>query len=101
MTQRMQGDRFSDARGVYGRLEQEIDLGLRDGGTGMRAVEQISGWTVFFEIGTQYKQECRGQCHITVLTTFTLLDVDQHASTVNIGDFDLTGFTKTQAAGIN
>ena len=41
------------------------------------------------------------QRDVAVLGAFAAVDMDHHALTIDVRDFELAGFVKTQAAGVN
>ena len=50
---------------------------------------------------TQQMEGGLGQRDVAVLGAFAAVDMDHHALAVDIGDFEMAGFVKTQAAGVD
>jgi hypothetical protein len=42
-----------------------------------------------------------GQRDVTILGTLAAVDMDHHAPAVDVGDFEMAGFVKAQAAGVD
>jgi len=42
-----------------------------------------------------------GQRHIAILGALAVVDMDHHAAAVDIGDFEMESFKKSEAAGVD
>jgi hypothetical protein len=110
VTQGMDGDGlFSDACSNLGPTEGTLDTAFGHGrGSGVCSItasaksrEEEAGVTVGGPIASEQLEGGKGERDVAILGTLSPVDMDHHASGIDIGDFEMETFVESQAAGID
>lgn len=110
MTQRMNGDSLlTDGGSKLGVTKGTLDAAFGHGGLslcGAFAVSTEGGkhqtrMAVSHPIAAQQLKGRLRQRNVAILGALTAVDMDHHALTIDIGDFEMKAFVKTQAAGVH
>src|SRR5262245_53740809 len=110
MAQRVYGNSlFTDGGIKLGATEGALDTAFGHGSLSLfctRAAstesrEEQAGVAVGEPIAAQHLKRRLGQWDVAILGAFAAMDMDHHARAIDIGDFEMKSFVKSQATGIN
>ena len=110
MAQRVDRDAFFAHAGLaLGTLESALDTAFGHGTLGIfcafavsaKSWEEKMGMTVSAPVLAQQMKRGLRQRDVAVLGAFAAVDMDHHALTVDIADFEMEAFVKPQAAGVH
>jgi hypothetical protein len=110
MAQRVYGNSlFSDAGIKLGATESALDTTFSHGSLSLRCPlaasakggEDKTGMAVGEPVAAQELKRRLGQREVAILGALTTVDMDHHALTIDIGDFEMESFVESEAAGVD
>jgi hypothetical protein len=110
MAQRVYGNSlFSDAGIKLGATKGALDTALGHGSlslfctsaTSTESREEQAGVAVGEPVAAQEMESRLGQREVAILGALATVDMDHHALTVDVGDFEVQAFVKAQATGVH
>jgi len=98
-------DSSSDLGATEGALDTAFSHGkgsvFCSGSTPAKSREEEPRMVVGSPIASEQLEGGKGERDVTVLGTLSTVDMDHHAGGVDIGDFEVEAFVKSEAAGVD
>jgi hypothetical protein len=100
VSQRVQGDTLLDVGHMDRGMAGAVELARRHRLHRITARKQPAPWVSCLPPGAQKREEVRRQHDIAIFAALALLDADQHALAVNVGDLERNYFRGAQTRSI-